>query len=246
VLNGGKSYVGATFAKVQGGSITLGDFGVNENFAPMSDTLTILNEFGGEAGVYLYLNQEIADAYNDGTGFDFTPGWYYYYALNDWRGGATLPSSNSVTLYDGEALMIQSGSAGAALVSAGLVEEQSVELECYANQKTFLCNASPATINFGKITINEAFAPMSDTLTFLNQYGGEESVYLYLSQEIADAYNDGTGFEFVPGWYDYYALNDWDGESTLANANAKQLVPGAGFMIQTASEGAAIIIPSAL
>ncbi len=212
----------------------------------MSDTLTILNEYGGEAGVYEYLNQELADAYNDGTGFEFVPGWYDYYAFNDWTGESTLPSSNSVTLYDGEAMMIQSGSDNAALVSAGVVADQSVELECYANQKTFLCNASPATVNFGSITVNADFAPMSDTLTFLNQYGGEESVYEYLSQELADAYNDGTGFEFVPGWYDYYAFNDWTGEATLPNANTKKLAPGCGFMIQTASEGAAIIVPSAL
>ncbi|MBQ3672552.1 MAG: hypothetical protein II924_03225 [Kiritimatiellae bacterium] len=246
VLNGGKSYVGATFARVTGGSTTLGDFGVNENFAPMSDTLTLLDEYGGEAGVYEYLSKEIADAYNDGTGFTFVPGWYDLDAFNNWDGESTLPSSNSVALYDGEAMMIQSGSDDAALVSSGAVEKQAVELECYANKKTFLCNASPKTVNFGQITVNEEFAPMSDTLTFLNQYGGEASVYEYLSQELADAYNDGTGFSFVPGWYDYYAFNDWDGESTLPCANANQISAGAGFMIQTASEGAAIVIPSAL
>ena len=246
MLNGGKSYVGATFARVNGGSITLGDIGVNENFAPMSDTLTILDEYGGEAGVYEYLNQEIADAYNDGTGFEFVPGWYSLDEFDNWTGETTLASCNSVTLYDGEAMMIQSGSDNAALVSSGVVEDQAVELECYANQKTFLCNASPVTVNFGSITVNADFAPMSDTLTFLDQYGGEESVYEYLNQEIADAYNDGTGFTFVPGWYDLDAFNDWTGESTLPSANTRQIPAGSGFMIQTASQGAAIIVPSAL
>lgn len=246
VATGQKSYVGATFARVNGGKVTLGDIGVNENFAPVSDMITVLNEYGGEGGAYIYVTKELCDAYNDGTGFTFVPGWYDVDEFGNWDGESTLPNCNAVQLYDGEAVMVQSDSDDAALVSAGVVDDQAAELPLITGAKTFLCNCAPQTITLGEITVNENFAPVSDMITFLNQYGGEEAAYIYVTQELCDAYNDGTGFTFVPGWYNVDEFGNWDGESTLPNYNSRQLSAGAGFMVQSDSTDAAIIVPSAL
>ena len=241
-----KCYVGMTFQKLTNEGLKLGDFGVNADYAPMSDTLTLLDEFGGTAGTYIYMSQELADAYNDGTGFEFVKGWYDYDEMNDWQGDCTVPHKNGVNLYDGEAPMIQASSDDADLVFAGQVNNQIIPLPCRAGKKTYLCNASPVEIDFGTITVNEFFAPMSDTLTFLDQFGGTEATYIYMTKELADAYNDGTGFTFVAGWYDYDEMNAWQGDCTVPSYNSKKIPAGQGFMLQVSDDAAELQIPAAL
>ena len=247
ITQGKKCYIGMTFQKLTNEGFNLGDFGINSDFVPMSDTLTILNEFGGTDADYIYMPQEIADAYNDGTGFEFVKGWYDLKDLNAWQGDCTLQCKNSVKLYDGEAAMIQSGAEGTpALVFAGQVNNQIIPLPCRAGKKTYLCNASPVEVEFGEITVNESFVTMSDTLTFINEFGGTEMDCVYMIKDIADAYNDGTGFTFVPGWYNLAELNAWQGDCTLPNYNARKIPAGQGFMLQVSDDAAELQIPAAL
>ncbi len=225
--------IGATFQKIAGTDITLGDIGVNESFGEISDTLTTLDEYGGADGVYVYMTAATA------TEFGLTEGWYLGDDISNWDGESELVNQNSVALYEGESLMVQVADGSAALVFAGMVPDTATELECYAGQKTFLSNCTPVNRTLGEITVNSDFGELSDTLTMLDEYGGAAGVYVYMTAATA------TEFGLSAGWYDGDAVSDWDGESPLSPVDIS--VPaGQGFMMQVATDGAGIIVPAAL
>jgi len=225
--------IGATFQKVSGTDMTLGDVGINDSFGELGDTVTILNEYGGAAGVYVYMTAATA------TEFGFTEGWYLGDDISNWDGESALVNQNSVTLYDGESLMVEVSSDDAALVFAGLVSDTATELGCTAGTKTFLSNCTPVSRTLGDITVNADFGELSDTLTMLNEYGGAAGVYVYMTAATA------AEFGFTAGWYDGDAISNWDGESALVPVNT-ELPPGQGFMLEVGTDGAAVIIPAAL
>ena len=225
--------IGATFQKITTGSMTLGDVKVNDDFVELSDTLTLLDEYGGAAGVYVYMTATTA------TEFGFTEGWYLNDDISNWDGESPLINQNDVTLYDGEAAMVEASSDSAALVFAGAVADQAVELECEGGKKMFLSNCTPVDRTLSNITVNAAFVELSDTLTILDEYGGAAGVYVYMTATTA------ADFGFEAGWYDNDAISNWDGESPLAPVVA-ELPAGKGFMLEVASDGAAVIVPAAL
>ena len=228
-----KAMIGATFQKIAGTDITLGDIGVNDGFVELSDTITTLNEFGGAAGVYVYMTATTA------ADFGLEAGWYDYYEMSDWDGESAIANQNSVALYDGESLMVQVSDDAAALVFSGVVPDTATELECAAGAKTFLSNCTPVDRTLGDITVNAAFVELSDTLTVLNEFGGAAGVYVYMTATTA------ADFGLEAGWYDYYEMSDWDGESPIESKNVA-LPAGQGFMLQVATDGAAVIVPTAL
>lgn len=228
-----KAMIGATFQKIAGTDITLGDIGVNDSFGELSDTVTILDEYGGAAGVYVYMTDATA------TEFGIDAGWYDNYEMSDWDGESAIENKNSVALYEGESLMVQVSDSAAALVFAGAVADTATELECYAGQKTFLSNCTPVTRTLGDLTVNADFGELSDTLTMLDEYGGAAGVYVYMTAATA------AEFGIEAGWYDNYEMSDWDGESEIEAVNT-ELPAGKGFMMQVATDGAAVIVPAAL
>ena len=228
-----KAMIGATFQKIAGTGMTLGDVGVNDSFVELSDMLTLLNEYGGAAGVYVYMTATTA------ADFGLEAGWYDNDEISTWDGESPLINKNSVELYDGEAMMLQVSSSDAALVFAGAVPDEAVELECAAGQKTFLSNCTPVDRTLGDITVNASFAELADMLTILNEYGGAAGVYVYMTATTA------ADFGLEAGWYDNDEISTWDGESPLL-PQAIALPAGKGFMLQVAADGAAVIVPAAL
>ena len=224
--------IGATFQKIAETDITLGDIGVNESFVELSDTVTILDEYGGAAGVYVYMTAATAEE------FGLEAGWYDGDDISNWDGESELESKNSVALYDGEALMVEVSDDEASLVFAGLVPATATELECYAGQKTFLSNCTPVDRTLSDITVNETFGEISDTLTVLNEFGGAAGVYVYMTAATAEE------FGLEAGWYDGDEVSNWDGESELARKDVA-LPAGQGFMLEVGTDGAGIIVPAA-
>ena len=230
---GKKAMIGATFQKISGANVTLGDIGINDSFVELSDMVTILNEYGGAAGVYVYMTGTTA------ADFGLEEGWYDNDEISNWDGESALVNQNSVSLYEGESLMVEVSSDDAALVFSGLVPDTATELECYPGQKTFLSNSTPVSRTLGDLTINANFVELSDMLTMLNAYGGAAGVYVYMTATTA------ADFGLSAGWYDNDEISNWDGESALVPVNTA-LPPGQGFMVEVASDGAAIIVPAAL
>ena len=228
-----KAMIGATFQKIAPGDMTLGEIKVNDAFIEISDTLTLLNEYGGAAGVYVYLTKETA------TSFGLNDGWYLNDDVSNWDGESPLLDQNDVALYEGEAMMVQVASDSAALVFSGSVANEAIELECEAGKKTFLSNCTPVERTLSDITVNATFVEISDTLTILNEFGGSAGVYVYITATTA------ADFGLVAGWYDNDEVSNWDGESPLEPV-ATELPAGKGFMLQVANDGAAVIVPAAL
>ena len=228
-----KAMIGATFQKIAGTGMTLGDVKVNESFGELGDTLTLLNEYGGAAGVYVYMTATTA------ADFGLEAGWYDNDDISTWDGESPLANQNAVALYDGEAMMVEVSSDDAALVFAGGVPSEAVELECAAGQKTFLSNCTPVDRTLSDITINALFGELGDTLTLLNEYGGAAGVFVYMTATTA------ADFGLEAGWYDNDEISTWDGESPLL-PQAIALPAGKGFMLEVAAEGAAVIVPAAL
>ena len=247
---GQKCYNGSTFYKLAGGKLTLGEIGVDAKFSPCTDTLTLLNQYGGIKGMYYYVDEVNAnimkDYFADST--KAVVGWYDADLYDDWDWKSDLPNANSVTLEDGEAAMLQVGNDGAALVVSGGVDAEDIDLQCESGKKAFRCNCTPVAITLGDIVANNAFSPLSDSLTILNQYGGIKNVYFYVDEATANImkgyFVDST--KAVVGWYDADLYNAWDWESDLPNANDVPLAAGAGFMLQVGTDTAGVIIPSAL
>ena len=94
-------------------------------------------------------------------------------------------------------------------------------------------------MTLGDVGVNDSFVELSDTLTLLNEYGGAAGVYVYMTATTA------ADFGIEAGWYDYYEMSDWDGESPIEAVNIA-LPAGKGFMLQVADDGAAVIVPAAL
>ena len=241
-----KAFIGSTFERADGMPVTLGDIGINDSFAPLSDTVTILNEYGGEEMVFVYMDSDTANGLKEDLGLDFVAGWYDYYELDSWDEESLLPNYNSKTLEYGQSLMLQVADSNAAFVFSGAVSALDPELSCKAQAKAFRANCTPLQLTMGDVLVNEFFAPLSDTVTFLNEYGGEKKVYVYMDADTATGLKDDLGLDFVAGWYDYYELEAWDEESLLPNYNSEILAPGAGFMVQASSDDAALILPSPL
>ena len=175
-------------------------------------------------------------------------GWYDADLYDNWDWESDLPNANSETLEDGEAVMLQVGVDGAAIVVSGGVDTEDINLECDASKKSFRCNCTPVDITLGDIVANSAFSACSDTLTILNQYGGIKNMYYYVDQANIDIMKDYfvDSSKAVVGWYDADLYDNWDWESDLPNANAVAVPSASGFMIQVGTNKAGVIIPSAL
>lgn len=104
-----KAMIGATFQKIAGTGMTLGDVGVNESFVELSDTLTLLDEYGGAAGVYVYMTATTA------ADFGIEAGWYDNYEMSDWDGESPIEAVN-IALPAGKGFMLQVADDGAAVI----------------------------------------------------------------------------------------------------------------------------------
>ena len=113
---GYKSFVGATFTKVDGSKVTLGDITINDKFGVNGDTITLLNEYGGAIASYVYFDQEMVDGLNDGTGFSFAVGWYNFTEIENWDGETTLSAYNDISLPAGKGFLVQAALAGAGII----------------------------------------------------------------------------------------------------------------------------------
>ncbi len=245
-----KCYNGSTFYKLTEGKLTLGEIGVDDKFSSGSDSLTLLNQYGGIKGMYYYVDQDNIDIMKDYfvDSSKAVVGWYDADLYDNWDWESDLPNANSVELEDGEAAMLQVGVDGASIVVSGGVDTEDIDLQCEANKKSFRCNCTPVAITLGDILANAAFSSGSDSLTILNQYGGIKNMYYYVNQENIDIMKDyfTDSSKAVVGWYDADLYDNWDWESDLPNANDVPLAAGAGFMLQVGTNKAGVIIPSAL
>ena len=228
-----RNFIGGTFIPLSG-SMTMGDIGVNSAFAPITDTLYTINGFGGVDKMYYYVDADTAAA------FGGTAGWYYDTDVDNWDGESPLTCHNSDALSVGQMLCVSCGTDGAALVFSGQVSDEDIELDIDTTSRNFMANCSPVDITMGDIAVNDAFAPITDTLYTINGYGGVDKMYYYVDADTASAFGGSAG------WYFDTDVDNWDGESALTCHNSDPVAAGQGLVVSSGSEGAAIIIPSAL
>ena len=214
------------------GSMKLGNIGINENFAPLSDTLYTINANGGVKANYVYVDAETGAAVGGGAG------WYLQDDLDNWDEVSALTNHNDDPLSVGQMLVVSSATEGAAIVASGEVASEDIALVLDTTARNFLVNCTPANITLGDVAPNAQFAPLSDTLYTINANGGVKANYVYVDAETGAAVGGGEG------WYLQDDLDNWDEESALTNRNSTSVPAGSGFVVSSATEGAAIILPS--
>ena len=105
---GEKILIGATFSKIDGNKVTLGDVKINELFSAQSDAITVLDEFGGTKGKYCYVGPEqVADAAAEGQ--IIVEGWYDYQEWADWDWESPISSCNDEPVPAGTGFMLEVG-----------------------------------------------------------------------------------------------------------------------------------------
>ena len=228
-----RNFIGGTFIPVSG-DMTMGSIKVNDTFAPITDTVYTINGFGGVNKMYYYVDAETAKAIGG------VEGWYYDTDIDNWDGESPITNHNDDPLFVGQMLCVSAGTEGAALVFAGQVSKEDISLEIDTTSRNFLVNCSPADITMGDLTVNANFAPITDTVYTINGFGGVDKMYYYVDQETAKAIGG------VAGWYYDTDIDNWDGESPIADHNSDPLAAGQGIVVSSGTDGAAVIIPSAL
>lgn len=214
--------------------MTMGDVGVNELFAPITDTIYTIDGFGGVDKMYYYVDADTASV------FGGTAGWYYDTDIDNWDGESSLSCRNGDTLEIGQMLCVSCGTDGAALVFSGEVSAEDIALSIDTSVRNFLVNCTPSNITMGDITVNELFAPITDTVYTIDGYGGVAKMYYYVDADTASAFG-GTA-----GWYYDTDIDNWDGESAVTCHNDDPIAAGQGLVVSSGTDGAALIIPSAL
>jgi hypothetical protein len=230
---GHRNFIGATFLPI-GTTMKMGDIGVNENFAPLSDTIYTIDEFGGAKALYVYVDEETGELVGGGEG------WYLQDDLDNWDEESALSNHNNDTLAKGEMIVVSTGTEGAAVVFAGQVSAEDIPLNIDPSSRNFLSNCTPVDLTLGQIAPNELFAPLSDTLYTIDEFGGAKALYVYVDEETGELVGGGEG------WYLQDDLDNWDEESALTNHNSDPIPAGLGFVVSTGTVGAQIILPSPL
>jgi hypothetical protein len=228
-----RNFIGGTFLPVSS-NMTMGDVGVNELFAPITDTIYTINGFGGVDKMYYYVDADTASV------FGGTAGWYYDTDIDNWDGESSLSCRNGDTLEIGQMLCVSCGTDGAALVFSGEVSAEDIALSIDTSVRNFLVNCTPSNITMGDITVNELFAPITDTVYTIDGYGGVAKMYYYVDADTASAFG-GTA-----GWYYDTDIDNWDGESAVTCHNDDPIAAGQGLVVSSGTDGSALIIPSAL
>ena len=246
--SGKKHFFGSTFSTISGAKVKLGDIGTENGFIACSDTLIILNEFGGTKGCYYYMDEDNVASVRSVPGNEDAPiGWYEADAYDNWDWGSVLPNANNVELEYGESVMLEVGNDGASLFFNGQVDQEDVERKCEAGKKAFRCNSTPVAITLGDLKANSLIIACSDTLIILNEFGGTKGCYYYMDEDNVASVRSVPGNEDAPiGWYDADAYDNWDWDSVLPNANNVELPAGEGFMLEVGNDDAGVIVPSAL
>lgn len=214
--------------------MTLGDVGVNDSFAPISDTVYTINSYGGVLAMYYYVDADTASMWSG------SEGWYLDTEIDNYEDGDTPTCQNSVTLSVGQMLVVSSATDGAAVVFSGAVASEDVELTLDTTARNFLVNCTPVDITLGDVAVNASFAPISDTVYTINAYGGVEAMYYYVDADTASMW---SGSE---GWYLDTEIDNYEDGDTPTCQNSVAVTAGQGLVVSSATDGAAIILPSPL
>ena len=154
---------------------------------------------------------------------------YYYvtkddgFASNGWtEDGGSLAD---IPLAKGQSVIVETAADGVMINFSGEVDVTKTEVESVAGFN-FVGNNTPSSMNIQKITLGEGGTSWSDNIQILDEGGSTIATYYYVTKD------------------DGFASNGWteDGGS-LADVT---LNPGQGIIVETASEGVIITLPSAL
>ena len=154
---------------------------------------------------------------------------YYYvtkndgFASNGWtEDGGTLAD---VPLAKGQSVIVETASDGVSINFSGEVDTVGTEVSSVAGFN-FVGNNTPAPMSIQSIELGEGGTSWSDNIQVLDEGGSTIATSYYVTK------NDG------------FASNGWTEDGgTLADIS---LEPGQGIIVETASEGISISMPSAL
>ena len=104
-----KCFNGSTFYKITEGKLTLGEIGVDAKFSSGSDTLTILNQWGGIKKMCYYVDQANIDIMKDYfvDSSKAVVGWYDADLYDNWDWESDLPNANAVAVPSASGFMLQ-------------------------------------------------------------------------------------------------------------------------------------------
>ena len=255
-----KILLGGTFQKIDGSKLKLADVKPNAQFTS-SDTLTLLDAAGGTKGKYVFIDESLVDEVKsfDDKYLSFTAGWY---GNDDWDDfvnnigdlpDAPVCQNDLVEFESGECFMLMPSADGVGVNFDGQVAQDDIEVFGKELEKTFRCNCTPVPITLGDIKPNALFTS-SDTLTILNTTGGTKGKYVFIDESLVEEVKsfDDKYLTFTAGWY---GNDDWDDfvnnigdlpDAPVCQNDLVEFGPGLGFFLTPSSDGAGVIIPSAL
>lgn len=130
-----------------------------------------------------------------------------------------------VPLAKGQSVIIETASEGILINFSGEVDSDSTDVNSVAGFN-FVGNNTPAPMSIQKIVLGDGGTSWTDNIQILDEGGSTIATYYYVTKD------------------DGFSSNGWteDGGS-LADVS---LEPGQGIIVETASEGVTITLPSAL
>lgn len=228
----GLNWVVSTFLPVgtAADDVTLADLSVSEGWDPTQDSVQLFNGNGGTAGLYTYINAEVA-ADNEIEG---GAGWYDSNEIDE----GNFVKCDSVSIPYGTGMAIACADSSTAMVFAGEVQKGTVAFAMSAGGLNWTGNALPVDITLGDMTAGETWDPTQDSVQYFNGNGGTAGLYTYISAEVA-ADNE---IEGGAGWYD---SNEID-EGNFVPVNNVELPAGKAFAVSVATDNTTVILPKAL
>ena len=222
--------------------MTISDIKPNANFFPFADTIQLLNGNGGTLAVFCYCDEATAESYA-AWGVK-GPGWYDYEEYSAWQWDSDIYPKNDYPIPFGTMFVVQSAYENVALIYAGEVLPADKEFTITPGVWNMLGNVQPTDLKIKDIVPNANFFPFADTIQLLNGNGGTLAVFCYCDEATAESYA-AWGVK-GPGWYDYEEYSAWQWDSDIYPKNDYPIPAGLGFVVQSAYEGAGIIIPTPL
>ena len=239
----GFNYVGGTFERVDGETLSLADVSKNDQFTCDNPDLLFFLDDGGGTRVrkdgylaqYSYFTKADYDAPADG--------WYVYDAIaND---GTWLAPEEEDDFSYGAGAVVTTINKEAALIFSGAVHKGAPTIIISKIGFNFVGNPTPCDLTLSDVTPNDIFTcDNPDLLFFLDDGGGTKvrkdgylSQYSYFTKDGFDAPAD--------GWYIYDAIAN-DGIWVGPDEEDNNLTAGTAFVVTTISKEAGLQFKAAL